>query len=83
MKTNIVAVQSESTLYSCLNVKELLAWNRHHIWSLKECNGTRTHNHLVRKRTLNHLGKLAKVVVGSSPVWLNIVALLTIDTVQI
>ena len=25
-----------------------------------ECNGTRTHNHLVRKRTLNHLAKLAK-----------------------
>ena len=24
------------------------------------CNGTRTHNHLVRKRTLNHLAKLAK-----------------------
>ena len=23
-------------------------------------NGTRTHNHLVRKRTLNHLAKLAK-----------------------
>ena len=24
------------------------------------CNGTRTHNHLVRKWTLNHLAKLAK-----------------------
>ena len=24
------------------------------------CNGTRTHNHLIRKRTLNHLAKLAK-----------------------
>ena len=23
-----------------------------------DCNGTRTHNHLVRKRTLNHLAKL-------------------------
>ena len=22
-----------------------------------DCNGTRTHNHLVRKRTLNHLTK--------------------------
>ena len=30
---------------------------------LSDCNGTRTHNHLVRKRTLNHL-----VVVGSSPI---------------
>ena len=25
-----------------------------------ECNGTRTHNHLVCKQTLNHLAKLAK-----------------------
>ena len=29
------AFQSESTLYSCLNVKELLARNRHEIWSFK------------------------------------------------
>ena len=41
--------QSESTLYSCLNVKELLVWNRCKIWSLCSCNGTRTHNHLVRQ----------------------------------
>ena len=27
---------------------------------LCSCNGTRTHNHLVRKPTLNHLAKLAK-----------------------
>ena len=27
---------------------------------LSDCNGTRTHNHLIRKRTLNHLAKLAK-----------------------
>ena len=26
---------------------------------LTDCNWTRTHNHLVRKRTLNHLAKLA------------------------
>ena len=26
----------------------------------KTANGTRTHSHLVRKRTLNHLDKLAK-----------------------
>ena len=25
-----------------------------------DCNGPQTHNHLVRKRTLNHLAKLAK-----------------------
>ena len=30
------------------------------ISALSDCNGTRTHNHLVRKRTLNHLAKLVK-----------------------
>ena len=54
------AFQNESTLYSCLNVKELLARSRREIWSLSDCNWTRTQNHLVRKRTLNHLAKLAK-----------------------
>ena len=54
------AIQSESTIYSWLNVKELLAWNRRDIWSINDCNGVRTYNHLVRKRTLNHLAKLAK-----------------------
>ena len=42
------AFQSESTLYNCLNVKELLARNRREIWSLKDCNRIRTHDHLVR-----------------------------------
>ena len=51
--------QSESTLYSCLNVKELLARSRGEIWSLSDCNWARTHNHLVHKRTLNHLAKPA------------------------
>ena len=27
---------------------------------LCDCNGTRTHNHLLRKRILNHLAKLAQ-----------------------
>ena len=39
--------QSESTLYICLDVQELLARNRRHIWSLNLCNGTQIHNHLV------------------------------------
>ena len=52
--------QSEATLYSCLNVKELLPQSRCEIWSLSDCNWTRTHNHLVHKWTLNHLAKLAK-----------------------
>ena len=29
---------------------------------LKDCNGIRTHNHLVRKQTLNHLVKLAQII---------------------
>ena len=35
------AFQSEFTLHSCLNVKELLTWNRRNIWNLSDCNGTR------------------------------------------
>ena len=53
------AFQSESTLYNCLNLKELLARSRREIWSLNHCNLTQTQNHLVCKRTLNHLAKLA------------------------
>ena len=52
--------QSESTLYICLNIKELLARNRGDIWSLSNCSGTWTHNHLARKRTLNHLAKTGR-----------------------
>ena len=33
-----------------------------------DSNGKRSHNHLVRKQTLNHLAKLAEVVVGSCSV---------------
>ena len=39
----------------CLNVQELLAQSRRHIWSLIDSNEIGTHNHLVRKWTLNHL----------------------------
>ena len=44
---------------------------------LSDCNGTRIHNHLVCKQTLNHLARLFSIylflfcfflVVGSSPV---------------
>ena len=44
------AFQSESTFYSCLNVKEFLARNRREIWSLSDCNWTQTHNHFARKQ---------------------------------
>ena len=53
--------QSESTLHSCLNVKELLAWSMHEIWSLSDCNWAQTHIYLVRKQTLNHLAKLTSL----------------------
>ena len=36
--------QSESTLYSCLNVKELLAQNMRDIWILSDSNEIRSHN---------------------------------------
>ena len=48
------------TLHSSLNVKELHDQNMCDIWSLSDSNGIRTHNYLVRKRTLNHLAKVAK-----------------------
>ena len=55
------AIQSESTLYSCMDVKAFLARNRHDILSLSDCKRTRTQKHLVRKRTLNYLVKLVMV----------------------
>ena len=39
------------TLYSCLNLKEVLAQNRCKIWSLSDCNWTQTHNHLVNEHS--------------------------------
>ena len=56
------AFQSESTLYNCMNVKELLTRSKREIWSLSDCNWTRIHNNLVHKQTLNHLAKLASLV---------------------
>ena len=68
-------------LYSYLNVKELLARNRRDIWSLNDSNGIQTHNHLDRKRTLNHLVKLAKwLCVRSRTKWLWIqISLLSLE----
>ena len=42
------AFQSESTLFSCLNVKELLSRSGRDIWGLSDSNEIRKHNHLVR-----------------------------------
>ena len=49
--------QNPHTIVS-LNVKELLAQSRLHIWSLIGRSMILTRNHLVRKQTLNHLAKL-------------------------
>ena len=49
-------------ILSCLKVNELLAQDRHYIWSLIDSNGIRTQDYLLRKRTLNYLVKLAKLL---------------------
>ena len=71
--------QRESTLYSCLNVKEL-ARNRRYIESLSDSNGIQNHNRLLRKRTLNHLPKrLAKwlsICLRTKCLWVGIPLLL-------
>ena len=51
---------SRTYSYSYLNVKEHLARNRRDILNFSASNGIRIHNHLLSKRTLNHLTKLAK-----------------------
>ena len=38
--------------------QELLARNRRSIWHLSNCNENRSHNHLIRKQTLNCLAPL-------------------------
>ena len=55
----VTLVLGESTLCSCLNVNKLLAPKRRDIGSLSGCSGIGTRNYVVRKRTLNHLAKLA------------------------
>ena len=66
------AFQSESALYSCLKVKDHLCRNRHEISGLSDCNKTRTHDHLVFKRTLNHLAKLAKLSLQTKWLWVQV-----------
>ena len=51
-----------SYLYGAFDssVNELLTRNSRDIWSLNDCKGTRSHNDLVCKQTLNRLAKLTK-----------------------
>ena len=59
-RTFLMAASMNLHSLVCLNVKELLAQRRCHIWSSSDSNGIWNRNHLVRKRTLNNLAKLAK-----------------------
>ena len=68
---NIFAVCFYHVTYSfTVNLHSEVVWmsrnfrygNRHDICRLHDCNGTRTHSHLVCKRTLNYLAKLANLV---------------------
>ena len=47
----------------------VLARSRREIRSLSDCNWTRTQNHLVHKRTLNHLAKLGQLSVHLRTKW--------------
>ena len=67
--TGMISTLCSYTLYTCLNVKELLARNRREIWSLSNCNYTRTDCNWTR--TLN------QVDVGSSLV--AVTAMILID----
>ena len=42
--------RNESTLYSCLNVREL-ALNSRDVWILSDNNGIWSHNHLVNEHS--------------------------------
>ena len=66
------AFQSETTLYNCLNVKELFVRSRRETWNLSDCNWTQTQNHLVSKRTLNHLAKWMSVQLRTKWLWVRI-----------
>ena len=64
--------QSEFTLNRCLNVKELLVWSRREIWRWSDCTWTRTQNHLVLKRTLNHFAKWLSVRLTTRWFWVRV-----------
>ena len=64
--------QSESTLCSCLNVKELIARSWREIFRLNDCNWTRIQKHLVRIWKLSHLAKLTKILSGTLSTYLYI-----------
>ena len=62
--------QSEFKLCNCWNVKEPLSQKRSVIWSLGDCNETRTHKNFSPKKKLNHLVKLTKKLKGIVGIYL-------------
>ena len=46
----------------CYYFMECLAQSSCNIWILSDSNGIQTHKHLVRKRILNNLAKLAEAI---------------------
>ena len=71
-----ICVKNESTVWNCMIIKEVSAQNRHDICKLRDCNETETNDHIVHKRTLNYLAKLANLTkwlsVGLQTTWLRI-----------
>ena len=71
-----ICVKNESTVWNCVIIKEVSAQNRHDICKLRDCNETGTNDHIVYKRTLNYLAKLANLTkwlsVGLQTTWFRV-----------
>ena len=73
------AFQSESTLYSCLNVKELLARNRREIWNFLDIQATiecgftlkRVRDKIITYSQMHRTDKYSQHSSIIWPVWLN------------
>ena len=63
------AFQSEHRLYSCLNVKEPFARNRHDIWRLSDNSGIR--DMIIAYSRMHHTDKDSQHSSVNWPVWLN------------
>ena len=58
MQTNLSRENSLLAEFPKIFMTQHPLWGVQAVSRLSDCNWTRTHNHLVRKRTLNHLTKL-------------------------
>ena len=65
------AFQSESTISSCLNVKELLAQNKHDIWSLSDSIGDSVRDMMITYSQMSHTDKDSQRSSIIGPVLLN------------